>query len=131
MAMQPVPDPLISAARQWHSRKLYWITRHGIRVSGMPAWQYHLSDADLWAVTAFLVRLPGLTPTAYAELVAEPSAVPPAVPTGAGAGVDSVTMAAATSRTELGRLALRKYGCHACHIIRWSARRGPASPAVN
>ena len=34
-------------------------------MSGMPAWEYRLADADLWAVVGFLQRLPELTPAAF------------------------------------------------------------------
>jgi mono/diheme cytochrome c family protein len=68
--MQPGPGPLMDAGKRWQARELYWITRHGIKMSGMPAWEYHLSDKDLWAVVAFVKTMPGLTPTAYADLTA-------------------------------------------------------------
>jgi mono/diheme cytochrome c family protein len=67
-SMQPVPGPLMDATKRWQARELYWITRHGIKMSGMPAWEYHLSDQDLWAVVAFIKTLPALTPKAYADL---------------------------------------------------------------
>jgi mono/diheme cytochrome c family protein len=67
-SMQPVPGPLIDASARWKPGELYWITRHGIKMSGMPAWEYHLSDGDLWAVVAFMQTLPTLTPKAYQEL---------------------------------------------------------------
>ena len=69
-SMQPVPGPLMDAGKRWQTRELYWITRHGIKMSGMPAWEYHLSDNDLWAVVAFVKALPALTPKAYTELTA-------------------------------------------------------------
>ncbi len=132
MAMQPVPGSLIGATRAWRSRELYWITRHGIKMSGMPAWQYHLSEAQLWAVVAFLQQLPVLTPSAYGELVAQaqqcrsaepqtaqtaqtaatgPTTPTPIGPTGPHPAVDPAGLA------ERGQLALRMYGCHACHAI--------------
>ena len=109
MAMQPVPGSLIGAARKWRAHELYWITRHGIKMSGMPAWQHHLSEAELWAVVAFVLQLPALTPTAYGELMAqawqchttEPTTVPKP----------------ANGRAERGPIALQMYGCHACHSI--------------
>jgi mono/diheme cytochrome c family protein len=69
-SMQPVPGPLMDASTRWQARELYWITRHGIKMSGMPAWEYHLSDHELWAVVAFVTTLPGLTPKAYADITA-------------------------------------------------------------
>jgi mono/diheme cytochrome c family protein len=68
MSMQPVPGPLVDASGRWKPRELYWITRHGIKMSGMPAWEVRLSEADTWAVVAFLTRLPGLDAGAYREM---------------------------------------------------------------
>ncbi|MEN3275122.1 MAG: hypothetical protein V7631_912 [Massilia sp.] len=69
-SMQPLPGPLIDASARWQPRELYWITRHGIKMSGMPAWQFHLSDADLWAVVAFMQVLPTLSARDYAAATA-------------------------------------------------------------
>ena len=69
-SMQPLPGPLVTATRHWNAGELYWITRNGIKMSGMPAWEYHLADDDLWAVVAFMQRLPSLTPKTYAEMTA-------------------------------------------------------------
>ena len=38
-SMQPLPGPLVDAAQHWKPRELYWVTRHGIKMSGMPAWE--------------------------------------------------------------------------------------------
>jgi len=61
MSMQPVPGPLVDADVNWETRELYWITRNGIKMSGMPAWEYHLSDNDIWAVVAFVSAMPNMT----------------------------------------------------------------------
>ena len=73
MSMQPVPGPLVDASTRWKPRELYWITRHGIKMSGMPAWEYHLSDADIWATVAFVNQLPALSVRDYRAMTA-PSA---------------------------------------------------------
>ena len=61
MSMQPVPGPLVDADTNWRTRELYWITRHGIKMSGMPSWEYHLSDSDIWATVAFVSGMPAMT----------------------------------------------------------------------
>jgi len=33
---------------------LFWITKHGVRMTGMPAWQGVLSDDEMWKVIAFI-----------------------------------------------------------------------------
>ncbi|QJD99568.1 cytochrome c [Massilia forsythiae] len=70
MSMQPVPGPLVDASSRWRARELYWITRHGIKMSGMPAWDLHLSEAETWAVVAFVAAMPTLDARQYRALTA-------------------------------------------------------------
>jgi len=86
-SMQPLPGPLVDAGARWQPRELYWITKHGIKMSGMPAWQFHLSDADLWAVVSFMGVLPTLSARDYAQATGAPSVTdtPASAPTTAGA----------------------------------------------
>lgn len=41
--------------------ELFWVTKNGIRFTGMPAWGPSLSDARIWDITAFLSTLPEMT----------------------------------------------------------------------
>src|SRR4051812_25206596 len=75
LSMQPLPSALNDASPGWQPRELYWITRHGIRTTGMPAWQYRLDDDDLWAVSGFLTVLPQLTSADYAARMAAADAL--------------------------------------------------------
>ena len=109
--MQPVPGPLVDAMQRWQPREVYWLTRHGIKMSGMPAWEFRLDDAALWDTVAFVQRLPGMTPNAYAAL----AGVPPA-PAPVGANALKLT-AALKGNVERGRQALHQYACHGCHTI--------------
>jgi len=107
-SMQPVPGPLVDALQRWRPREIYWITRHGIKMSGMPAWQFRLDEEALWDVAAFVQLLPTLSPQAYAQATAASAAAPGRTP------------AVAQNRSgdvERGRLALAQYACHACHTI--------------
>lgn len=106
-AMQPVPGPLVDATQRWKPRELYWITRNGIKMSGMPAWEFHLAEQDLWAVVAFLQTLPALSAPAYAQWM-KAEAVP--------SGLDSAR-ATRAGDAERGRIALTQYACNACHVI--------------
>ncbi|HXG78947.1 MAG TPA: cytochrome c [Methyloceanibacter sp.] len=47
----------------------FWVVKHGLKMTGMPAWGVTHSDELLWDVVAFLRRLPDLTPEQYQELV--------------------------------------------------------------
>ena len=47
----------------------FWIIKHGIKGTGMPAWGVTHSDELLWDVVAFLRKLPELTPEEYRAIV--------------------------------------------------------------
>ena len=118
-SMQPVPGPLVDAGQRWRPRELYWLTRHGIKMSGMPAWEFHLSDEDLWATVAFLARLPDLTPQQYAAIT-EVRVVPGgSAPVAPGAASCGRLQAAPSQPADLqrGKRALYQYACNACHTI--------------
>jgi cytochrome c1 len=117
-SMQPLPGPLVDAAARWKVTEVYWITRHGIKMSGMPAWQHRLDDDDLWSVTAFVQALRGHTAASYREAMA---AAPPGVCTAAaavGAGiVASPASGASGPDAPRGRTLFSQYACSACHVI--------------
>jgi len=73
-SMQPLPGPLVDASRRWKPQELYWITRHGIKMSGMPAWEFHMNEDELWSVVAFVQALPRMSARDYAQATA---AAPP------------------------------------------------------
>jgi mono/diheme cytochrome c family protein len=109
-SMQPLPGPLVDAHRHWRARELYWLTRHGIKMSGMPAWEYRLAEDELWDVVAFLVKLPELDAAAYADLARRA----PAPACGRSGDVAAPGTGADLDR---GRQALHQYACSSCHII--------------
>lgn len=107
--LMPVPSALTQAAHDWAPAELYWITRYGIKMTGMPAWEYRLDDEALWAIVAFLQVLPGMRAEAYARQAASVDAAlcdrrreDPQ-----GAGGDAAR----------GRVAIQQYACTACHRI--------------
>jgi mono/diheme cytochrome c family protein len=61
----PGPPYLIDAPRQWSPAELFWITRHGIKMTGMPAWGETLSDPQVWNVVAFVEAMPRMPPQTY------------------------------------------------------------------
>lgn len=63
--MRPQPPELVHAAAEWEAREVFWIAKHGIRMTGMPAFEPELDDMTLWGISAFVKRLPGMTPQQY------------------------------------------------------------------
>jgi mono/diheme cytochrome c family protein len=47
----------------------FWVVKHGIKMSAMPAWGKTHDDQSIWGIVAFLQKLPGLTPEQYRTLV--------------------------------------------------------------
>jgi mono/diheme cytochrome c family protein len=113
LGMLPVPASLAHAAASQPPEWLYHITQKGVRMTGMPAWEYRLSEESLWSVVAFLEMLPGLDADGYRAFVR----------TAAGASCES--RASVPPRTEGADVMLRQYGCHSCHRI-----EGVVGPAV-
>ena len=57
------PAPQFTVRPSGYSEgELFWIVKHGIRNTGMPAWGRLLSDQDIWRVVAVLRRLNSLPP---------------------------------------------------------------------
>jgi len=80
-AMNPAAPELADEAEEWQPNELFWITKNGIRMTGMPAWKDILSDDDIWAIVAFMQKLPEMSPDEYQRLEAEN---PPPVRRGGG-----------------------------------------------
>ena len=66
-ALPPAPD-LHDTAKRWRDREIYWIVKHGIKYTGMPAWPAQSRGDEVWAVVAFIKALPKLDPPRYREL---------------------------------------------------------------
>ncbi len=49
----------------------FWVIKHGLKMSAMPAWGMSHDDATIWSMVAFLQKLPDLTPAQYKEIVAK------------------------------------------------------------
>jgi mono/diheme cytochrome c family protein len=47
----------------------FWIVKHGLKMTAMPAWGVTHEDELLWDVVAFVRKLPELTPEQYETLV--------------------------------------------------------------
>lgn len=66
--MLPSPPDLAEAVSHWKPHQLFWIVKHGLKYTGMPAWPALERDDEVWAMVAFLVRLPSLRPDEYRRL---------------------------------------------------------------
>ncbi|MFQ5566979.1 MAG: c-type cytochrome, partial [Paracoccaceae bacterium] len=70
----PAPD-LAEEVLEMTPAELFWVTKNGIKMTGMPAWGVTHDDQTIWPVVAFMTRLPGLDQAAYKELLADAEGV--------------------------------------------------------
>lgn len=68
-AMTPNPPDLSHEVPKWDPEELFYIVKHGVKLTGMPAWPAQKRDDEVWAVVAFLLELPTLTAADYRRLV--------------------------------------------------------------
>lgn len=68
----PEPPKLTEAAKEWSAPELFWITKHGVRMTGMPAFGPTHPDRKIWDVVAFVQRLPAMSPAEYRALTEGP-----------------------------------------------------------
>jgi mono/diheme cytochrome c family protein len=66
--MLPTPPDLTKAASDWKPNEIFWILKHGIKMSAMPAFGPTHDDSKLWTITAFAKQLPRMTPAEYAAV---------------------------------------------------------------
>jgi mono/diheme cytochrome c family protein len=66
--LEPEPPELAHEAEDWSPAELFWVTKHGVRMTGMPAFGPTHSDRDLWDLVAFVQRLPRLSAAEYQSL---------------------------------------------------------------
>jgi mono/diheme cytochrome c family protein len=52
----PAPD-LSESGQEMSAEELFWVTKNGIKMTGMPAWGKTHSDDKIWAIVAALKKL--------------------------------------------------------------------------
>lgn len=68
-ALYPQP-PNLTKTKRANPAETFWIIKHGVKMSAMPAWGATHDDQRMWAMVAFLQQLPRLTPAQYQILTA-------------------------------------------------------------
>jgi cytochrome c553 len=119
--MLPPPPDLKRQAARWTAAEQFTIVRHGIKFTGMPAWPAPTREDEVWAVVAFLQRLPSLDAAGYDRLVLGP--IPSTVPSTAPSAAPSA--AASDTVTDLVRAR-----CDRCHGADGRGREQAAFPRL-
>ena len=63
------PAPPNLAQETVEAAEAFWVIKHGIKASGMPAWGKSMEDEYIWNMAAFLQELPKLNAQQYQALV--------------------------------------------------------------
>lgn len=68
LAMTPPPPVLAETLHKWSPEELFWIVRNGVKMTAMPAWVAFGREDEVWAMVAFLLRLPDMDQADYRRL---------------------------------------------------------------
>jgi mono/diheme cytochrome c family protein len=115
LGINPKTPQLVTTGTHWSDAAIYWITSHGLKMSGMPAFAPRLSDTDRWGIVAFLRRLSRLSPLEYQQLTA--AADQGLEPTDWGTDDEQGFERLRNGNPETGKQLLRQYGCITCHTV--------------
>ncbi|MGH7503977.1 MAG: c-type cytochrome [Longimicrobiales bacterium] len=117
--MAPNPPGLDLAVAEWEPEELFYITRHGLKFTGMPAWPAQQRDDEVWDEVAFMLALPRLDSLAYHALafgeVADPDVSIIQSDSQTDAHEAAATLAGAPTPAVGESLELALEGCRRCH----------------
>ncbi len=66
--LYPTP-PQFSGKLDHSAKQEFWMIKHGVKLTAMPAWGRTHSDNQLWDMVAFVRTLPSLSPEQYQAIV--------------------------------------------------------------
>ncbi|TWI49253.1 cytochrome c553 [Pseudomonas duriflava] len=72
--MTPMPPVLATRIKEWTPEELFWIVKNGVKFSAMPAWLAPEREDEIWAIVAFIRKLPELSSEQYEHLALGTSA---------------------------------------------------------
>lgn len=69
--IRPAAPLLLAAARRNNPVLMFWVIKHGVNMTAMPAFGNTQPDERIWQAAAFLFDAKGISPAAYAKLTGE------------------------------------------------------------
>jgi mono/diheme cytochrome c family protein len=66
--LYPEPPDLAKIANQLKPEEVFWTVSNGLKMAGMPAFSPTHEEASLWSITAFVKKLPVISPAEYQSL---------------------------------------------------------------
>jgi mono/diheme cytochrome c family protein len=65
--------PNLAQGKVLDAQRAFWVTKHGIKMSAMPAWGKTLSDAQIWEIVAFVRKMPDMSQQTYRQILESPA----------------------------------------------------------
>jgi mono/diheme cytochrome c family protein len=65
-----LPPPPNLSQHEVDPRVAFWTIKHGVKMTGMPAWGKTHDDQEIWNIVAFVERLPHMSASEYHAVVA-------------------------------------------------------------
>ncbi|MFO1116447.1 MAG: cytochrome c [Beijerinckiaceae bacterium] len=79
--LNPDPPDLKKEAGNLEPQEVFWIVKHGIRMTGMPSFAAAgVSDDDIWSIAAFVKKIASVSEADYAAWTAPAASVQPPAP---------------------------------------------------
>ena len=69
--LNPHAPYLVRSAKHMDPKELFWVTKNGIKMTGMPAWGKTHPDEKIWAMVAFMKKLPDISAEEYKKMESE------------------------------------------------------------
>jgi mono/diheme cytochrome c family protein len=118
LGLRPAPANLANTALEWVPAQIYWAITNGLKLTGMPAWEFRLTDDEIWSIVAYVRRMPYEAPRRFREaLVASGLSAPSTPPPQFAPTTHDALGQAMGGDPDRGRYVLLQYGCITCHDI--------------
>lgn len=72
--LHPPPPDLVEEGPEESPKELFWFTKHGIKMTGMPAWGVTHEDRTLWGIVGLMKRFDEMSEQEYQTLIEEAAA---------------------------------------------------------
>jgi mono/diheme cytochrome c family protein len=118
LGLRPAAANLANTALEWVPAQIYWAITNGLKLTGMPAWEFRLTDDEIWSIVAYVRRMPYEAPRRFREaLVASGLSTPSTPPPQFAPTTHDALGQAMGGDPDRGRYVLLQYGCITCHDI--------------
>jgi mono/diheme cytochrome c family protein len=70
--LNPRAPDLAEVVKACTPRQLFWIAKHGVRMTSMPSFGVTHDHKEIWSIVTFIDKLPGMSPGQYQQMRQQP-----------------------------------------------------------